>query len=802
VEACALGPGLADTSSDCNDNNKNIYPGAAEVCNGVDDNCDGSIDEGVSKNTYFVDSDGDGYGSASTVQACALGPGLTDKPGDCNDTSPDIHPGAIELCNDIDDNCNGAVDEGVQKPTWYKDSDGDSFGGGTAKIACTQPAGYVQDAGDCNDFNKDIYPGAPEACNGIDDNCDGQSDEGLPLVAIYTDLDGDGHGGKNAIAKQHCLLGGTDAPNGYATTNDDCDDSKSTVYPGAPELCDGVLNNCSLKVADYQCPTKCAGSWPASIGGGYGYVTFAQLDSDAEWEILAQQNGSTYVFEHDGTLKWKAVGSNYSFPSLGDFDHDGILDVAVPNSGKVVLLRGTDGQVIATVASPSAAVWYGTTIFDIDNNGWPDITATSGGGIDLVRLGASGSIVKTTSYTALPGEPGFNLAPAGYFDLNGDGVAEMFAASGSWGCAGNAPTCKGRFFAYNQDGSTLNDPTWQDPAKPWFKISDYPNAYGGEGYFPVVADFDHDGKAEIFQGTSTKSYVWNLDGTDHPLSGKLGAARNYAPINPADGSLTDGTLTPLNQAVADIEGDGAYEMIGAVSGGFGVTQKGKLMDGYPIPIGAGQPTVVDVNRDGALDMLWIGDNNAVNCWTMKGGTYATSRVLNHGGTAGLSTPGVYPTGSYDTYEPNHPAAPLDPSKSSNPIGDFRPFQPFGLRDQFVSGGGWRHQLRSAIGTQADEDYYWFTNGYSNITLVSDVAAKLNLDLDVFIFVQNNGTWQYTCEAHSLNTTNGSVYIHPIQATGTCPVGLNATKGFLVRVKGHDETKDFGPWPYTLSFMWQ
>ncbi len=129
--------------TDCDDTNPNIYTGATEVCNGVDDDCDGLIDEGLN-----CDSDGDGD------------PDITD----CDDTNPNIYTGAPEVCNGVDDDCDGLIDEGAAC-----DSDGDGD----------------PDSTDCDDSNPNIYTGATEICNGVDDNCDGQIDEGF-------DQDGDG----------------------------------------------------------------------------------------------------------------------------------------------------------------------------------------------------------------------------------------------------------------------------------------------------------------------------------------------------------------------------------------------------------------------------------------------------------------------------------------------------------------------------------------------------------------------------------------------------------------------------------
>ncbi len=128
---------------DCDDHDPAIHPGAAEICNGKDDNCDGKIDEG-----FDLDNDG--------VPSCAI----NGKPADCDDHDPAIHPGAPEVCNDKDDNCDGKADEGF-------DADNDGF------YACAHGTIPV----DCDDTNGMIHPGAPEICNGKDDDCNGKIDE-------------------------------------------------------------------------------------------------------------------------------------------------------------------------------------------------------------------------------------------------------------------------------------------------------------------------------------------------------------------------------------------------------------------------------------------------------------------------------------------------------------------------------------------------------------------------------------------------------------------------------------------------
>ncbi|MEZ5068509.1 MAG: MopE-related protein [Bacteroidia bacterium] len=138
--------------------------------------------------TYYADSDNDSYGDlTNTISVINSTPpaGYVTDSTDCNDGNASINPGATELCNGIDDNCDGQIDEGCNTTTWYADNDGDNYGDITnSTVSQTQPVGYVADSTDCNDNNAAINPGATEVCgNGIDDNCNGQIDENNASVA-------------------------------------------------------------------------------------------------------------------------------------------------------------------------------------------------------------------------------------------------------------------------------------------------------------------------------------------------------------------------------------------------------------------------------------------------------------------------------------------------------------------------------------------------------------------------------------------------------------------------------------------
>jgi hypothetical protein len=241
--ACSTPSGHVADDTDCDDGDAAISPAATELCNGVDDDCDGTVDEDDAADapTWYADADSDGYGDAtSSTDACSAPSGHVADDTDCDDGDAAINPAASELCDSIDNDCDGTVDEGVT-PTWYADSDADGYGDATSSTeACSQPSGYVADDTDCDDSDDAVNPAATEYCNGIDDDCDGTTDEDDAADAStwYTDSDGDGYGDATSS------LSACSQPSGTVSNTDDCDDGDSTEYPGALEWLDGDDDDC------------------------------------------------------------------------------------------------------------------------------------------------------------------------------------------------------------------------------------------------------------------------------------------------------------------------------------------------------------------------------------------------------------------------------------------------------------------------------------------------------------------------------------------------------------------------------
>lgn len=221
--------GFTTQSGDCDDNDKNINPSAKEVCNEKDDNCNSEVDEEVLK-IFFKDSDSDGYTDGSTKPACSPLQGYTESAtsGDCDDADPTMSPSVTETCDNKDNNCNGQIDENL-KSTFYEDADQDLYGNpNSVTQACSQPTGYVSDNQDCDDQNANINPKATELCDNVDNNCNGQIDEGFNVG-------------------QNCSAGfGECARTGVFVCKQDGSGTQCNATPGTPttEICDGKDNDC------------------------------------------------------------------------------------------------------------------------------------------------------------------------------------------------------------------------------------------------------------------------------------------------------------------------------------------------------------------------------------------------------------------------------------------------------------------------------------------------------------------------------------------------------------------------------
>ncbi len=238
---CILPPsGFVSDSGDCDDTDASVHPNGTETCDNADEDCDGAVDEG--SNVFYRDADGDTYGDVSvTVSLVCTAPpsGFVGDATDCDDTDASVHPNGTETCDNADEDCDGAADEGSN--VFYRDADGDTYGdeGVTVSLVCTAPpSGFVTDATDCDDTDASVHPNGTETCDNQDEDCDSHADNGDNL--FYRDADGDTYGDVSVSVSLVCTL----PPSGFVSNSDDCDDTDASVHPNGTETCDDADEDC------------------------------------------------------------------------------------------------------------------------------------------------------------------------------------------------------------------------------------------------------------------------------------------------------------------------------------------------------------------------------------------------------------------------------------------------------------------------------------------------------------------------------------------------------------------------------
>lgn len=221
----ADGDGVS-ADEDCDDDDPDTYPAALEACDGVDRDCNGTIDDDYATDarTFYADQDEDGFGDASNeFTSCEAPDGTVDNADDCDDTNAQVRPGADEICNGIDDNCDNRTDsDAIDRTPYYRDEDSDGYGAGPERLECEPPGGYVDNNDDCNDEEAAINPD----------------------TVWYLDGDADGVGRPDETTT------GCQQPRGYSALNTDCDDTTDRIYPGNEEVCDDLDNDCDKTIDD------------------------------------------------------------------------------------------------------------------------------------------------------------------------------------------------------------------------------------------------------------------------------------------------------------------------------------------------------------------------------------------------------------------------------------------------------------------------------------------------------------------------------------------------------------------------
>jgi hypothetical protein len=493
VEMCDAQSGYTETGGDCDDNEPLAYPGGTEYCDGVNNDCDRETDEDDALDVviWYLDTDGDGYGNSNRSEVdCDAPSGYANQGGDCDDSVAAVNPGAAEYCDNMDNNCDGTVDDGsaVDSYEWYLDADSDGYGGATIVMGCTRPAGTVGTSTDCNDSDAATYPGATEIpydgidqscdgadscdldndsyestlcggqdcddstaqtsplgterCDGVDNNCDGTADENSAIDASTWYLDGDGDGYGSTSTEIAC-----NAPVNYVGNSSDCEDSDNTIYPGATEIpYDGIDQDCdSVDSCDVDgdgfdgldCGGDDCEDEDDTVNPDATEVWYDDIDQDCLGDNDFDQDKDGYDSASYGGTDCDDA-NEATWPGAPDNAYDGVIndcnaadEFDVDGDGfDSSTYGGTDCDDSNSDIRPDAAeIWYdgidqncdGADDFDADGDGY---ASAEYGGDDCDDASAG-------TYPGAPDEPYDGIISdcneADEYDVDGDG---MLAASG------------------------------------------------------------------------------------------------------------------------------------------------------------------------------------------------------------------------------------------------------------------------------------------------------------------------------------------------------------------------------------
>ena len=589
---------LSDT--DCNDGDAAIFPGAVETCNGLDDDCNGTVDDDLMV-TYYRDSDGDTYGDPEhSASACSPPSGFVTDNTDCDDTSRYVQPGGIEVCDllGVDEDCSGLANDADPnaegKRLWYVDEDEDGYGSEVTVESCFETAGLATVGTDCNDGDFEMNPGTVEICDPLDkdEDCDGLSDaqdpegpDGQPLY--YIDVDGDDDGDASDPGQYFC----DGVPPGYSTLGTDCDDAEDRINPRAPENCrDLIDNDCNGAVDDCgpipdvtldTSDTILEGSGGSSYHGwsvaglgdmnGDGQADFSTAawyygsGSGAVWVYYGPMDAGTFDPEDvadsmvEGDTMYGYFG--YSLDQAGDVNNDGFDDMIVGtqsyNNGKGYLFLGP--LLGDTSSSGADGTWSGEYNsdyagqsvaggFDFDADGNDDTiigapyAASYAGAVYLVYGPGTGDNDLGDAPVTIAGATSYTYSLAqwgsltGVPDMNGDGQDEI--AMGQY----TGSSYAGAVYLF-YGASLSGDYTTGDADVTYTGDATYD--YLGQ-HLGRASDFNGDGLGDVMMG----AYAGNTGG--YYYSGSV-----YIVTGPGD---TSGNVNTIAQA--ELYGETSYQYIG------------------------------------------------------------------------------------------------------------------------------------------------------------------------------------------------------------------------------------------------
>jgi hypothetical protein len=548
--------------------------------------CGDAGDEDCYQRTFWGDTDGDGYGAfGSPVSGCEQPDGAVQNSEDCDDGDPARHPGAEEICNDRDDDCDGNGD--VPKGTWYADADGDGYGnGGRAYPACSQPPDTVADATDCDDTDPAVNPGAEEVCDGDDDDCSGQPDAG-GTTTWYADEDGDGYG------DEHAPIETCDPDAHWVQKVGDCDPTNEDVHPGAVEVCNGLDDDCDGQMlfcgyaGDYDltdAPTKLYGSGNDDAGR---LVDAGDLDGDGDDEIVvatlyaSSYSGGGYIvdgppptgqtdlvdlIEIEGSSDTYGAGRSIG---TGDSDGDGYEDVVFgapysPGGNEAFVIFGPIDESMELIDADvdlkgenNTYTGHGSDLGDVTGDGIADATIgaynTNGGrGSVFVVKGP----LEDGDYDLDDADGTYESPVSGYcgrvirsgLDVTGDGIGEIMAPA-AYASAG-APNSG---LVYVVEGPPSGDVDLGDDAYATILGS---TSSGLAGQDVALGDVDGDGRADAIVGAPYTAHTGIVSWVSGERTGEID-------VEDGDGVLSGPNSSGfgMNVDAKDIDGDGRTELL-------------------------------------------------------------------------------------------------------------------------------------------------------------------------------------------------------------------------------------------------
>ena len=404
---CEAPAGTVADDSDCNDGDSAINPDATEVCDelDVDEDCDGDSDDADSnvdytgETTYYIDFDEDTYGDSADEGAPACEQPLSTSVNalDCDDTESAINPDANEVCDSVDNDCDGDVDDDdanidpATQSTYYVDADedGDGSDADSGTLYCLVPSTHSDNQDDCDDSDAAINDDATEVCDNADNDCDGLIDDldddtdYTGETTYYADVDGDGDGATSDGGQAYC-----NEPSDSSTNADDCDDEDSGINEDATEICDSedVDENCNGLADDLDGTTDYTGVslyYPDSDGDTYGDeedAGAAYCDPDSSLVVDATDCDDDETTVNPGGTEVCDGAADEDCD--GDVDEDGAFDAQAWYADGDGDSYGDGDSSILSCEVPTGYVADATDCDDLDEDSFPGGIETCDGTAD------------------------------------------------------------------------------------------------------------------------------------------------------------------------------------------------------------------------------------------------------------------------------------------------------------------------------------------------------------------------------------------------------------------------------------